>query len=397
MKILALKKKMLKVVTNLFVGVIISLFVLPLMSPSPKFVAGGLKRVVIDAGHGGHDPGCIGAKSKEKDVALKVSLMVGNYIKEYIEGVEVVYTRDKDHFVELHQRANIANKYNSDLFVCIHCNSGPPSAYGSETYVMGLHKSKENLSVATRENQSILMEDDYETNYDGFDPNSDEANIIFALFQSAYLEQSLNFAAKVQDQFRDRVGRKDRGVKQAGFLVLYKTTMPSVLIETGFLTNRNEENFLATENGQVLMASAIYRALKEYKAEVDKPYIQRLEREGNRFVQNSNVENNIKIPKDTISLGSKITSTDGIIFKVQFTASNTQLELKPENFNGLTGVSEYQAENVFRYAVGAERNFKDADEIRKKLKDIGYRDAFIIAFKDGKRISVEDARKELKQ
>jgi N-acetylmuramoyl-L-alanine amidase len=396
---LVFAKNMLKIVYRFSVLLTLISFILPLFSPAPKFIAGGLKRIVIDAGHGGHDPGCIGSRSKEKNVALSVSKMLGDYIKDNVEGVEVIYTRDKDHFVELHQRANIANKYNADLFVCIHCNSGPSHAYGSETYVMGLHKSKENLSVANRENQSILMEDDYEANYDGFDPNSDEANILFAMFQSAHLDNSLNFAAKVQDQFRDRVGRRDRGVKQAGFLVLYKTAMPSVLIETGFLTNKEEESFLATENGQALIASAIYRAFKEYKTDVDKPYIQKLEKENNKYVNSDDrkVENTIKVPKDSISIGSKLETTDGIIFKVQFTASNSKLELKPENFNGLTGVTEYQAENVYRYAIGAERNFSEANKIKNQLKEMGYKDSFVIAFKDGSRISVEEARKLAKE
>jgi N-acetylmuramoyl-L-alanine amidase len=222
--------------------------------------------IVIDAGHGGHDPGCSGKFSKEKNVALDIALKLGRYIEENIPEVNVIYTRKTDVFIELYERARIANEANADLFISIHCNANHnTSAYGTETITMGLHKSKVNLETAQRENGVILLEDNYEQNYDGFDPSSPEAYIMFSMFQNAFLDRSIDLASKVEQQFRDRVSRKSRGVKQAGLLVLFKTTMPSILVETGFLTNPKEERFLNSKDGQSYIASAIYRAFKEYK------------------------------------------------------------------------------------------------------------------------------------
>jgi N-acetylmuramoyl-L-alanine amidase len=225
----------------------------------------GIKTVVIDPGHGGHDSGCLGASSNEKNVALKVSLRLGKLIEENFPDIKVLFTRKTDVFVELHRRAQIANQAKADLFICIHCNAGPKTAFGSETFVMGLHKTNENLDVAKRENSVILKEENYEMQYDGFDPNSPEANIIFSMFQHAFLEQSLYFAGRVQHEFRTHANRHDRGVKQAGFLVLYKTAMPSVLIETGFLTNAEEEKYLNSNDGQDKIANSILRAFSSYK------------------------------------------------------------------------------------------------------------------------------------
>jgi N-acetylmuramoyl-L-alanine amidase len=223
-------------------------------------------KVVIDPGHGGHDHGCSGKHSREKHVALEIALKVGGYIEEHLPDVEVIYTRKTDVFVELHERAAIANRAQADVFISIHCNANTnPRPYGTETYVMGLHRNEANLKVAKRENAVITMEDDYNHHYDGFDPNDPSAHIIFTLFQGAHLEQSIELAGRIEEQFAERVGRKSRGVKQAGFLVLYKTTMPAVLIETGFLTNTGEENFLTSEQGKTYMASAIYRAFRDYK------------------------------------------------------------------------------------------------------------------------------------
>ena len=226
--------------------------------------------VVIDAGHGGKDSGTRGKKILEKDIALKIALKVGNYIEKNIPGVKVIYTRKNDTYLSLDERANIANRAQADLFICIHANSMPGGkATGTETYVMGLHKDENNFEVAKRENSVILMDVDYKERYEGFDPDSPESYILFSLTQSAYQESSLLFAQKVEDQFKQRVGRHSRGVKQAGFVVLWRTTMPSVLIETGFLSHPTEEQFLAEEKGQDLIASGIYRAFKEYKSEVE--------------------------------------------------------------------------------------------------------------------------------
>lgn len=226
--------------------------------------------VVIDAGHGGHDDGTHGRILKEKDLALSIALKVGNYIEKNIPGVKVIYTRKDDRYLALDERASIANKNKADLFICIHANANPNiKAFGTETFVMGLHKDEGNLAIAQRENSVILMDENYEERYEGFNPNSPESYILFSLTQSAYQESSLKFAQKVENQFKERVGRLSRGVKQAGFVVLWRTTMPSVLIETGFLTNSTEEKFLAGEEGQELIASGIYRAFKEYKNEVE--------------------------------------------------------------------------------------------------------------------------------
>lgn len=228
-----------------------------------------IRTVVIDAGHGGKDTGCNGASAREKDVALKVALQLGALIEENLSDVKVVYTRKNDTFVELIDRAGVANKNHADLFISIHCNSGPSAAFGTETYTMGLHTSTGNLAVAKRENSVILQEDNYEKKYNGFNPNSPQSHILFSLYQSAYLENSLRFAQKVEQQFKSNIGRSSRGVKQAGFLVLWKSAMPSALIEIGFLTNPKEEKFLNDKTNQTYMASGIYRAFKEYKQELE--------------------------------------------------------------------------------------------------------------------------------
>jgi len=226
--------------------------------------------VVLDAGHGGHDPGAIGSKTKEKDIVLAITLKLGEYIEQNIPDIKVIYTRNKDTFVELHERANIANRNNADLFISIHANWWTNSkTYGSETFTMGTSSDDRNLQVAMKENSVITLEDDYSANYEGFDPNSAESYIIFNLMQKTYTAQSIEFADLVQHQFKERARRHDRGVKQERFLVLWKTTMPSVLIETGFITNPAEQRYLMSEEGQEYLASAIYRAFKEYKRSIE--------------------------------------------------------------------------------------------------------------------------------
>jgi N-acetylmuramoyl-L-alanine amidase len=230
---------------------------------------GKVRTVVIDAGHGGKDVGCNGRISREADVALKVALLLGQQIEANLPDVKVIYTRKTNTFVELIDRAGIANKNGADLFISIHCNSGPSAAYGTETYTMGLHKSEGNLQVANRENSVILKEENYQKNYDGFDPRSPQSHILMSLFQSAYMDNSLRFAQKVQHNFKTKVGRTSRGVKQAGFLVLWKSAMPSSLIEIGFLTNPTEEKYLNDKANQTYIASGIYKAFKDYKQELE--------------------------------------------------------------------------------------------------------------------------------
>lgn len=254
------------------IGLTLILVAITLLNSSSTYVPKDFKVdvVVIDAGHGGKDPGNSGKHAKEKDIALKISLKLGQYIEKNMPDVKVIYTRKDDRYLALDERAEIANKHRADLFICIHANSHTTSkAYGTETFAMGMHVDDRNLEVAKRENSVILMDENYKERYEGFDPNSPESYILFTLTQSAYQESSLSFAKKVEAQFKNKVGRFSRGVKQAGFVVLWRTTMPSVLIEAGFLSNSEEEKFLMTENGQDLMASGIYRAFKEYKSEVE--------------------------------------------------------------------------------------------------------------------------------
>ncbi|MEN9331442.1 MAG: hypothetical protein RLZZ94_532 [Bacteroidota bacterium] len=263
-----------------------------------------LRTVVIDAGHGGHDTGCLGSDSREKEVALRIALKLGKLIEANCPDVKVIYTRKTDVFIPLIERANIANRAKADLFICIHLNSGPKAAYGAETFVMGLHKSDDNLNVAKRENAAILLEDNYQKNYDGFDPNSPEANIIFSLYQNQFMTQSLSFAAKIQKQFKDNSKRYSRGVKQAGFLVLYKTAMPSVLIENGFLTNDNDQRFLSSDAGQASMASSIYRAFKSYKSELETGIVSndKIEEQDNLVEEKSDTNKNDQIVTTSTSL-----------------------------------------------------------------------------------------------
>jgi len=229
-----------------------------------------VKRVVIDAGHGGHDSGTLGRSSKEKDVALKIALELGRIMNEYLPDVEIIYTRKTDKFLDLKERARLANRENADLFISIHCNAASNrSVYGTETFVMGLSKVSGNFEVAKRENAVILLEDNYEEKYEGFDPNKEESYILFNMYQKAFLRNSLSLAANIENQFSDRVGRKSRGVKQGPFWVLWDTSMPSVLIETGFLSNQTEENYLNSEKGRVYIASGIFRAIRDYKAELE--------------------------------------------------------------------------------------------------------------------------------
>jgi len=228
-----------------------------------------VRKVVIDAGHGGKDHGTHGNFSKEKDVALKIALEVGKAIKQYLPDVEVIYTRKDDSFPSLHERAMLANKNNADFFISIHCNwVSNPNIAGTETYVMGLHKTEANFDVAKRENAVILMEENSEV-YEGFDPNTPESYILFSLTQRAYQENSLNLASKIENQFKTRVGRKSRGVKMAGFWVLWETSMPSVLVETGYMSNSQEEKDLNDPLQQSYIASGIFRAFRDYKNEIE--------------------------------------------------------------------------------------------------------------------------------
>ena len=229
-----------------------------------------VKTVIIDAGHGGKDPGAVNGKTYEKDIALSIALKLGNFIKANLKDVRVIYTRDTDEFIELFERANIANRNKANLFISIHCNTGPLNTMiGTETYAMGIEKNNSNLLVSKRENSVVILEENYIAKYDGFDPNSPEGNIIFSLYQNAYLDQSLNMASKVEKQMKLKAKRNSRGVKQAGFLVLWKTAMPSILIETGFISNPDEKKYLCSDTGQTNIANSVFKAFKEFKSELE--------------------------------------------------------------------------------------------------------------------------------
>ncbi|PCJ25278.1 MAG: N-acetylmuramoyl-L-alanine amidase [Flavobacteriales bacterium] len=357
----------------------------------------GVKVVCIDAGHGGKDGGCQGANSSEKEVALAIALKLGKHIEDNFPDVKVVYTRKTDVFIKLDERPKIANRAKADLFICIHANSAAnKSAQGTETYVMGLGKSEANMKVAKRENSVIFYEKDYKTTYGDFDPNSPESYIMLALSQNAFLDQSLIFAAKVQKQFTERVGRRNRGVKQEVFWVLHQTYMPSVLIETGFLTNKEEEKFLTSKIGQDYMASAVFRAFKEYKNEIESKQKNGIEKQKNEHTKD--VVKDVKIESKEHKKDKKRNKKNkdvfvekGVVFKVQITTSSKKIELKPENFNGIKNVELYQAGGLYRYVVGKETNMTDANRLQLQLRAKGFKDAFIVAFSDGERISVSSA------
>jgi N-acetylmuramoyl-L-alanine amidase len=351
-----------------------------------------IRTVVIDPGHGGKDPGAIGRRSKEKDIVLDVALRTGNYIKQYLPDVQVIYTRTKDEFVELHRRAAIANQNNADVFISIHCNSvRTTSVYGAETFVMGDHLNQANLEVAKLENAAILYEDNADDEYGGFDPNSTAAYIALSLYQSEYKNQSILLAQKIQEQFTTRVGRKDRSVQQAGFLVLYRTTMPSVLVELGFISNQKEEAFLLSEEGKVYMASAIYRAFKEFKQEY--------ERENTLPPQLTAEQRAILTPDFPVEEPSNttdnetITTPEQVIYRVQFMTSPRALAATDHRLKNISDLYSYEHNGLYKYTSGAFLKLQDAQNHQALMKQKGYRDAFVAAFYQDKRISNEEALK----
>ena len=355
-----------------------------------------LKTVVLDAGHGGHDTGALGKNSREKDITLSIVLKLRDYINQNMKDVKVVLTRDDDTFVELHRRARIANEKKADLFISVHCNSThSATVFGAETFVMGLHKSQANLAVAKAENAAILLEDDYVEKYDGFDPNSPEGNIFFNMMQNAFLDKSLAYAGKVQHQLVDNLKLFDRGVKQAGFLVLYKTAMPGVLIETGFISNAREEKFLLSEKGQDQVAYAIYKALREYKNQIEnKP--SELQPEDTLVAANQSSD----VPKNTnavnpVSTGAVVEAPDpdAVAFRVQFAIYPDSKPLDSKIFDGITDVQVYFHSGSYKYTSG---NFNDIDAallLRKEMISKGYKDAFIVAFKGKNRITIDEAKR----
>ena len=347
-----------------------------------------INTVVIDAGHGGKDPGAIGKKAYEKDIALAIALKLGKYIETYLKDVKVIYTRKTDVFVELYKRAEIANKNNAQVFISVHVNSMENKNYtGTSTYVMGVDKSEENLEVAQTENSVILKEKSYKQNYKGFDPNSPESYITLSLLQNAHLEQSLMLAKKVQDQFRTRAGRKDRGVRQAGLVVLWNATMPAILVETGYISNTSEEKYLMTDYGQSIIASAIFRAFRDYKNEIEK---------NSKYIPAGKTNNVAKtnLSKGKLSSQKKTNTETGIIFRVQIKSSTNRIPKGSKEFKGLKNVKEINYKGVYKYYYGATESFNEIlkvqAEVRKKIPD-----AFVVSFKNGERIPLNQALKEI--
>jgi N-acetylmuramoyl-L-alanine amidase len=367
------------------------------------FADGGkyrFRKVVIDAGHGGKDPGAIGKHSKEKDITLAIALKLGTYIEKYIPGVEVIYTRKTDEFIELYRRSAIANENNADLFISIHVNSNPESIHtGTATYVMGLNKIQENLEVAKLENSVILTEKDYKSRYEGYDPKLPESDIILSLFQNAYLEQSTLLASKIQKQFTEKAGRKDLGVRQAGLIVLWNCTMPSVLVETGFISNPTEEKYLMSDYGQSIIASAVFRAFRSYKEEIEKKSNFEIKGEDSKDVSKSDSNTskssgNISDKKKDPQKKENITENqvnDKIIYKIQIKTSIKKIELNAKNFKGIENPEEFSEDGIFKYTVG---NSESYDEIAKLLLEIRKKipDAFITAFKNGNKIGIDNTK-----
>ncbi|NAY91257.1 N-acetylmuramoyl-L-alanine amidase [Muricauda sp. JGD-17] len=374
--------------------------------PKDKFV------VVLDAGHGGHDPGNLGNGYLEKSIALGIVLKAGEEL-EKTPGVKVVYTRKDDTFVDLFRRGEIANQANADLFVSVHCDSHNSDAHGAGTFVLGLHANRQNFEVAKKENSVIYLEDDYENRYAEYDINSPESIIGLTIMQEEFLDQSILLGKKLQDNFTKKLRRKDRKVKQAGFIVLHQTFMPSVLVETGFLTNKNEGSYLNSNKGQAEMGKAIAAAILAYKEDVasglDASEVAKLE--------NPEVTVNVPVEKDeekeppkenavaqakteqVSKPGTQNSSVESanskkdVVFKVQLLASAKNIPLKPENFKGLDMLSKEPYKNLYRYMYGEASSLEEAKKLKSQADAKGYPTSYIVAYKNGKRVTISQALK----
>ena len=340
--------------------------------------------IVIDAGHGGKDPGAKGSFSYEKNITLAIALKTGEYIEKNIPDVKVVYTRKDDSTVDLYERPKIANKANADLFISIHVNwAKSKNIRGTETFIMGITKDEQNLEVAMKENEVIYLEKDYSTRYEGFDPKSPESFVMFSLMQNIYQEQSIGLASKIENEYRETNNRNDRGVKQAGFWVLFMTSMPSVLTETGFITNPEEEKYLNSKDGQDFVASSIFRACRAYINEID----------------NKSSISAVKSQDTTLKTEPPAIKTNKpgeIIFMVQLATSSSRTETTPQNFKGLDDITEIKSDDRFKYATGRFTDYSDAVKYRKKIEEI-YPDAFVIAVQDNKILPLQQALEHKKR
>lgn len=402
---------------NILYVLVFTLVMLPFVSPS-AWAQDKVFTVVIDAGHGGNDPGAIGRKGREKNINLNVALKLGSLIQQNCADTRVVYTRKKDVFVPLHRRAEIANEAKADLFISIHTNSlasRNSRVSGTETYTLGLHRTDENLEVAKKENAVILIEDDYKQRYAGFNPNSSESYIIFEFLQDKNMAQSVNFARLVQGQFRAN-HRIDKGVHQAGFLVLRETSMPSVLVELGYITNQQEEAFLLSENGSSVLAQGIYRAFLTYKQ--SKGRVMALPDNGGRdAVKTENAVNSEmeysesdivssektssgKAPAKPEKTSVKTSSSKSLnqpVFKIQILTSGKVLPKNSRLLKGLSPVSYYKEGGIIKYTYGEDTDYNKILRLKRMRVDAKFKDAFIIAFRNGEKMNVNQAIKEFKK
>ena len=361
------------------------LLILPLFFTSNSSATGKDRNwvIVIDAGHGGKDPGALGSFSSEKNITLAIALKTGSYIEKNLRNVTVIYTRKTDTFVELKDRPAIANRNNADLFISIHANwAKAKNIRGTETYVMGIAKDQQNLEVAMKENEVILLEKDYSTSYEGFDPKSPESYIMFSLMQNIFLEQSTSLASKLQTEYKGSNNRLDRGVKQAGFWVLFNTTMPSILTETGFITNPEEEKFLNSREGQDKVASAIFRACVDYIGDIDS--------KSSKFPVKSEVPE--ALPGTVASFTGR---NNDIVFMIQIASSPAPIGTSPENFKGIKNVIEIEDSDRIKYATGNFRDYDSAASYRRNIEN-DFPDAFVIAVRGNKILPLQQALDQTK-
>lgn len=327
-------------------------------------------KIVLDAGHGGKDPGKVHKKIFEKDIVLKIILLIGKEL-EKDPLFKVTYTRKDDRFIELYERGTIANKAKADLFVSVHCNSSPSKdAHGSESYVLGLHANDINFEVAKEENQVIFLEKDYKERYAGYDINSPESFIGLSIMQEEYLEQSIQAAKRVQSSLAENTQRRDRGVKQAGFIVLHQTYMPAMLIETGFLSNQEERDYLNSAAGQQQIASSIVKAIKSYY---------------------NWLKNNSQLSKEAVAAAN-----GDLFYRIQIATSNKDLPAVPSNFKGLSPILKEKIGNAFRYYYGKETDLKKIENLLQVAKKKGFTDAFIVTFIRGKRANWKSEKWRMK-
>ncbi len=406
--------------------VLIGLFIFtPLTAQDSKFT------VVIDAGHGGHDPGAMGSFSREKDINLAIVLDLGALIEQNFKDVKVIYTRKTDKYLTLQERADVVNDHHADLFICIHTNSSTsPAAFGTETFTLGLAKSKANLDVAMRENSVILLEEDYRSKYKGFDPKSVDSYIMFEFMQDKYIDKSVEFSSAIQKQFVSYCGRSDHGVRQAGFWVLHRSACPSVLVEVGFISNPAEERFLISDQGQKQMATAVYNAFVDYKRVHDKKY-------GHQTTLASKFEQPVQVtekpqetkqpvksiadtpkpverevvrrqkktetlkPDETLKNSeiSKVPSEEPVpntnlapVFKVQLFASRVELAKNAADFKGVEGIEFFTENRYYKYTLGTETEYEKIEKIRKSILK-KFPDAFIIAFQGERKLTAKEVLK----